>query len=364
MILNKECVLLQNEIRKFAQQVILEKADELNQSGKMPVDNLNQLAEMGILGANAPEEFEGAALDAIGTTIAIEEISKVCASTALIIAVQNACFIQPLLKYGTSEQKQKYIASAATGRIIGGYAMINANELTIEKQADKFILNGKNHFLLNGEANGPFIVFVPAGNLLSAFLIEPDLNPVSRSKANTMGMNSAGIASVIFDNYTLDKNNLLGEENQGKNILNDVMPLAKIYFAAIALGLMEGSFESALKYAQERVQFNEPIINFGMVREKIADIATRIEASRNMIYDAALSTDSNIKNQRLASIAKYFAGQSVVEITTQVIQIYGGYGYMKDYPVERYFRDAQVVNILGDRPDVIKEHIVKDILGK
>src|SRR4030042_924063 len=310
MILNKECALLQNEIRKFAQQVILEKADEINKACVMPTENLNQLAEMGRLGANAPEEFDGAALDVIGTAVAIEEISKVCASTALIVAVQNACFIRPILKHGSRDQKQKYISSAATGKIIGGYAMISANELAVQKSGDNFILNGKNQFLLNGEANGPFIIYVLDGDAGTAFLIEPEGKGVKRSKANTIGMNAAGICSVVFDNCFLEKNNVLGGVDQGKKVFDTFSPHAKIYFASVALGLMQGAFDAAFKYAQERVQFNEPIINFGMVREKIADIAIRVEASRNLIHNAALIADANGKYQRPGSSTKCFADHS------------------------------------------------------
>ena len=363
MILNKECVLLQNEIRKFAQQAILDKVDELDKAGLMPTENIGKLAEMGILGANAPEEFDGAALDMIGTAVALEEIGKVCASTALIVAVQNACFIYPIVKYGSNEQKQKYLSAASTGGMIGGYAMMSANQLSVQKQDSAYILKGINQFLLNGEANGPFVVYAQDDNAITAFIVDADSPGIKRSKTKVMGLNSAGIGTVMFEDFRASEKNILGGAGQGKAIFDEINALVKLYYASIALGMMEGSFDAALKYARERVQFNEPIINFGMIREKFADIAVRIEASRNFVYSTAMIADSKGKYQRLASIAKYFAGQSVVETTTQVIQIYGGYGYMKDYPVERYFRDAQVLNVLGDRPDIEKELIVKDILG-
>ncbi len=363
MILSKECILLQNEIRKLSQQALLEKADELNKAGIMPVEGLGKLAEMGILGANAPEEFDGAALDVTGAAVAIEEISRVCASTALIAAVHNAGFIRPILKFGSGEQKQKYLSDAATGKIIGGYALISANEMKLQRTGEKFVVNGKNQFLLNGEADGPFMMYAPDRGTLSAFVIDADEKGVHRRRANVMGMNAAGIGTVVFENCSLSRNNIVGEEEQGRRILDEIDALAKIYFAAIALGLMQAAYDAALKYAGERVQFNEPIINFGMVREKIADIATCLEASRNLIYNAAQIADGQGNYRRAASIAKYYAGRSAVEITTQAIQIYGGYGYMKDYPVERYFRDAQVINVLDARPDVEKELIVKEILG-
>lgn len=367
MNLNQECILLQNELKKFAQQVILEKVDELDKACCFPSDNIKQLAEMGILGAIIPEDMGGVALDTIGLVVTLEEISKICTSTAIIIATHNAFYVYPILKFGSNDMKVKYLPPAATGNIVGGFANIDTSEVKVEKQNENFLLNGKNLFVLNAETNGPFTTFVPNPeheNNLTALLIDKDTNGIKRNKnISVIGLRAAGIGEVTFNNFTATISNIIGKENEGNTILQETNDFAKICLAAIALGIAQGATEAAIKYAKERIQFDEAIINFGMVREKIAEMVTKIEAARLLTYDAAMKCDANKKFRRAAAIAKYFAGRAAVDITTQAIQIYGGYGYMKDYPVERYFRDAQVINVLCSIPEDEKENIVKETIG-
>ena len=365
--MNQECTLLQNELRKFAQQVILEKVDELDQACSVPFDNLKQLAEMGILGAVIPEDAGGAALDTIGSAVSIEEISKVCASTATIVSAHNAFFAYPILNFGSDDLKQKYLPRAATGEIMGGYADTTTMEIEVIKQGENFVINGKNQFVLNAEANGPIMIFIPTNNqekMLTAFVLDHDTPGVKKTiMHNVLGLKSAGIGAILFQDCTLTPANIVGAENKGQQVLTAALNLGKIFLSAIALGISQGAIDNAIKYAKERVQFEQTIINFGMVREKIADAATMIEATRLLTYDAAMKRDANENFSQAASMAKYYAGQSAVEITTQSIQIYGGYGYMKDYPVERYFRDAQVINVLCSTPVDEKENIARERIG-
>jgi alkylation response protein AidB-like acyl-CoA dehydrogenase len=366
MKLNQECTLLQNELRKFAQQVMLDKIDEFEKACSMPHDNIKQLGEMGILGALIPEDMNGAALDTIGVVVSLEELSKVCASTALIVTVHNAFFAYPILKFGSDEMKKKYIPKAALGDIIGGFAEFSTNDVKVNKQDNDFVINGRNPFVLNAAANGPIIAIIPTSQEntgLSALVIENDTAGLKIIKnASTIGLKSAGIGELIFENCTVSTDALIGAENQGDKILAQVKSLAGLFLSAIALGIAQGSLENAIKYAKERVQFDQAIINFGMIREKIADAITRIEAVRLLTYDAAMKRDANENFANASSIAKYYSGQSAVEITTQAIQIYGGYGYMKDYPVERYFRDAQVINVICSTPVEEKENIVRETI--
>jgi alkylation response protein AidB-like acyl-CoA dehydrogenase len=367
MKLNQECTLLQNELRKFAQQVILDKVDEFEKTCSIPLDNIKQLGEMGILGALIPEEMNGAALDTIGTVVSLEELSKVCASTAVIVTVHNAFFAYPILEFGSDEMKKKFIPKAACGDIIGGFAEFSTNDLKINKQGDDFVINGRNPFVLNAAANGPIIVIIPTSQEntgLSAFVLENDMAGLRIIKnASAIGLKSAGIGELVFENCTVSQNALLGVENQGDKILAQIKNIGGIFLSAIALGIAQGAIENAIKYAKERIQFDQAIINFGMVREKIADAIIRIEAVRLLTYDAAMKRDANENFANASSIAKYYSGQSAVEITTQAIQIYGGYGYMKDYPVERYFRDAQVINVICSTPVEEKENIVRTTIG-
>jgi alkylation response protein AidB-like acyl-CoA dehydrogenase len=367
MKLNQECTLLQNELKKFAQQVILDRVDEFEQTCSMPFDNIKQLGEMGILGALIPEELNGAALDTIGTVVSLEELSKVCASTGLIITVHNAFFAYPILKFGSDEMKKKYLPKAALGEIIGAYAEFSTHEVEIEKQGSDFVINGRNPFVLNGAAKGPVLAILSTdrkNNALSGFIIDPD-NPGLKITGNSsaIGVKSAGISEVVFENCRLAQDAIISAENQGEMILEDITNTGRILLAAINLGIAQGALDNAIKYAKERIQFKEAIINFGMVREKIADAVTRIESVRLLTYDAALKRDNNEDFSIASSIAKYYSGLSAVEITNQAIQIYGGYGYMKDYPVERYFRDAQVINVIGSTPVQEKENIVRKIIG-
>jgi butyryl-CoA dehydrogenase len=361
MELNQECTLLQNELRKFAQQVILDTVEEFDTTCSFPRDNINKLAEMGMLGAVIPEDTGGAALDTIGFVVSLEEISKVCPSTALILAGHNALFAYPLLKFGSDEMKRAFLPKLATGEIIGGYADRVANELEVKKEGDNYILNGKNSFVVNGSAGGPFIIFVPTDDKknMTAFVIDDKTPGIKREqKSSTIGMRASGIGKILFENSSIPPTHIIGEEYDGGTILQNTHELAKICLSAIALGIAQGATDAAIKYAKERTQFNTPIIEFGMVREKVAHMSTKIEAGRLLVYDAAMKRDAKKDFRTAAAMAKYFSAAAAVDITTSAIQIYGGYGYMKDYPVERFFRDAQVINVLCSTPVQDKELIV------
>lgn len=364
MMLNQECILLQNELRKFARQVILEKADELDKACSLPLDNIQQLADMGILGAIIPEDLGGAALELIGFVVALEEISKVCISTAVTVAVHNAYFAYPILRYGSEKLKEKYLADSATGKIIGGFACTDTSEVRVEKRNADYSLNGRIPFVLNCETNGPFTTFIKNRENTIGFVIDKDTQGIKRAKNNKIiGLKAAGIGEIVLENCTVTSDAVLGKENEGASVMQATNDIARICFSAIALGLSQGATEEAIKYAKERTQFNQAIINFGMVREKIAEMTTQIEAARLLTYNAAMQYDAGKNYSRAASIAKYFTGQAAVEIATQALQIFGGYGYMKDYPIERYFRDAQVINIICSTPTEDKEFIAKETIG-
>lgn len=364
MELNQECTLLQNELRKFAQQVILEKADEFDKACTLPLENIKQLADMGILGAVIPEDMGGAALDLIGFVVALEEISKVCISTAVTIAVHNAFFAYPVLKYGSENLRQKYLPVSTTGDIIGGCAYTNSNEVHIEKHGEQYTLTGTVPFVLNCEMNGPLTAFIKTQENVTTLVVDKDTPGLKRFKNNNIiGLKAAGIGEIAFENCIVQSDTLLGKEHEGGSVMQATNDFARVCLSAIALGLSQGATDEAIKYAKERIQFNQSIINFGMVREKIAEMTTKIEAARLLTYNAAMQHDAGRNYGKAAATAKYFAGQAAVEITTQAIQIFGGYGYMKDYPVERYFRDAQVINVLLSTPAEEKEFIVKETLG-
>lgn len=359
MEINKEVQLLQNEIRKFAKEVIAEKADEFDKQGTFPMDNIKRLAELGILGATIPEKYGGCGLDTISLLVCLEEISKVCPSTALVLLTHTVLFSYPIVKFGNEEQKEKYLPGSATGDIIGGYAEVMANELNVKEEDNLYKISGGNPILLNGVVNGPFILFVESNDRIDALLVGQNYSGIKRNKRdNIIGMNASGITEVIFDNCALSLDNRLGNAGDGKFILEDIKTYANLGFSAINLGIAEAAMENSIKYAKERVQFGEPIINFGMVREMISDMKTKIETMRLLLYDGGMLKDADKDFILNAGISRSFSNEAVAEITTDAIQIYGGYGYMKDYPVERYFRDAQVSRVLCSPTIELKEIIV------
>lgn len=366
MELNQECILLQNELRKFAQQVILDKVDEFDKSCSVPSDNVRQLAEMGILGAIIPEDKGGAALDTIGLVVSLEEIGKVCPSTALIVAIHNA-FAFSIMKFGTDDMQKKYLEKAASGELVGGFATVNTNELHVERTDGNIIVNGTNSLILNAEMRGPFVMFLPTDlekKTVSAYVVDRDLPGLTIRKSETaVGLKAAGIGIASFENSNITQATLISTKEDGNTVYNAVCDLLNIYLAAIACGLAQGATDAAIKYAKERVQFDQPIISFGMVREKIADMSTHIEAGRLLAYNAALTRDAGKDYSHVASMAKYYMGRAAIDVTNSAIQIFGGYGYMKDYPVERYFRDAQVINVLCNTPADEKERIAKETIG-
>jgi len=364
MKLSQECILLQSELRKFAQQVLADKADEIDKSCRFPLDNIKRLAEMGIIGAIIPEAHGGAAIDTIGFTVVLEELSKVCASTAFVIACHNAFFAYPILKFGSDEMKKKYLSPASSGGIIGGFALPRTSEVNVQEGPDRRRLSGRNPFVLNAAANGPFIAVIPTpdSNDSTVYVLDKETPGWKFSKpSNTIGLRSAGIGEYVFENCSPSTTNIIGKEKQGQQVIDSMFAYARVLLSAISLGIAQGAADSAMKYAKERIQFGQPIMNFGMVREQVADMLVNIEAARHLVYDAAMRIDRNEEYHSAAAMAKLAAGRSATATATAAIQVYGGYGYMKDYPAERYFRDAQMLNVICSTPDEDKEIIVEGI---
>ncbi|MEO0215811.1 MAG: acyl-CoA dehydrogenase family protein [candidate division WOR-3 bacterium] len=361
MELSKEVQLLQSEVRKFARDVIAEKVDEFDKNWIYPKEIITQLGAMGLCGATIPEVYGGCLLDTVSLLVGLEEISRVCPSTALILLAHNILFSHTIVKFGNEEQKKRYLPDAASGRVIGGFAEFATNELTVKEENGCYRITGRNHILLNGDACGPFILFVESAGKVNALIIDDTITGIKRNrKNNIIGMNAGGINEIIFDDCTVPLLNQL--KGEGNSIMAELKLFSNLGYSALNLGIAEAAMENAIKYAKERVQFGEPIINFGMVREMIADMATQIESVRLLLYDAAVIRDNGKDFTRASALARYLSNQMVAEVTTNAIQVYGGYGYMKDYPVERYFRDGQVSRVLGSSGIELKELIVNSTI--
>ena len=360
MKFSQECMLLQRELRKFAQQSLADKVDERDKSCRFPAEDIKDLANMGMLGAILPETYGGAAMDTTGLAVALEELSRVCPSTAFVIASHNAFFGHPILKYGREELKQQYLGEAARGGFIAGYALYRTNELTLTAEPDRPCFSGRNPFVLNAAAGGPFIVALPAGDAPAVYVLDQDTTGCKTVKTGqTLGLKAAGIAEYTFERCCPRPGQRIGEAAQGAQVLESMHDYARVAMAAIALGIAQGAADAAIKYARERVQFEQPIVNFGMVREQISDMVTSIETARHCVYEAARRIDQGEDHRAAAAMAMLVAGRAATATTTTAIQVYGGYGYMKDYPAERFFRDAQMINVICSTPDENKEIIAK-----
>lgn len=367
MEFTQEHSLLQNTLRKFGQKELLDKAADFDKKGEFPTMIVNKLAELGVMGACIPEPYNGTALDMISLVISLEELSQVCGSTALTVGSHNGFVAYPLAKFGSEEMKKRYLPGLAFGELIGGFAEPGAINVAYRSEADGLRLSGESKFLIGGLAQGVYLLFVrpEAGEkTLTALLVEGKSKGVKiRGRAATIGMKAAGIADVAFEDCVVPRAGILGKEGEGAKILEAIIDRARIAVAAIAVGLAQISIDAAIKYAKTRVQFGQPIINFGMVQSRIAEMTTRVSAARHLVYDAAQKCDQEKDFSREAAMAKYFASQAGINNATDAIQIHGGYGYTTDYPVERYFRDAQVCGILLSSPIQEKDLIARKTIG-
>lgn len=360
MKLSQECILLQRELKKFAQQSLADKVDERDKACRFPLEDIKDLANMGMLGAIIPETYGGAAMDTTGLIVVLEELSKVCASTAFVIASHNAFFIHPVLKHGGEDLKKKYLPQAAAGGFIAGHALYRTNELNLAGGTDRPCVSGRNPFVLNAAAGGPVTVVLPQANTPAVYVVDKDTAGWKAGEpTRTIGLKAAGIGEYTFDNCCLRAENLVGDAAPDAPVLQSMHDYARVSMAAVALGIAQGAADAAIKYARERVQFEQPIVNFGMVREQISDMMTNIETARHLVYEAARRIDQGEDHRAAAAMAMLVAGRAATATTTTAIQVFGGYGYMKDYPAERYFRDAQMINVICSTPDENKEIIAK-----
>jgi len=370
--------LIQDMMRKFAKEELEPKAGEIDKSGEFPVENIKKLAELGIMGMVVPEEYGGAGFDFVSLAIAIEEISKACGSTGVITAVNNSLVCYPILAFGTEEQKKKYLPKLATGQIIGAFALTEPNagsdpaslETTARLDGDYYILNGTKRFITSAGQAGVFIVMATVdktkGNKgICAFIVERDSPGFSIGKhEDLMGLRATDNAELIFEDCKVPKANLLGQEGQGLKIALNLLDVSRIDIGAQAVGIAQGALEKSIQYAKERKQFGRSIAEFELIQAKLAEMATKISAARLLTYYAAYRKDKGATRfSQESSIVKLFAATMVVEVTREAVQIFGGYGYSKDYAVERYYREAKCLEIYEGTSEIQKIVIARNLLS-
>ncbi len=357
--LTEEQLLLQKSVREFAESEVKPRARENDETGQFPRDLFAKAAELGLTGIALPESEGGSAFDHISYTIMIEEISRCCASMSVILSVQNSLYCDPIHRYGTDEQKKRLLTPFARGEKIGCYALTepqagsNAAALQTKaaKKGDKYILNGTKAWITNGGAADAAIVYVntdpPKGEKgISALVVEKGTPGFKVGKEEKkLGINATACSELVFTDCEIPVANRIGNEGEGYKVALSTLDGGRIGIAAQATGIAQGAFDAALKYSQERLAFGHPISQFQAIQFMLADMATEIDAARLLIHKAAWKQDTGARFSMDAAIAKLFSSEMATRVTHKAIQIHGGNGYSREYPVERNYRDARITEI-------------------
>jgi len=371
-------LMVRNMAREFALKELEPRAAEIDEKGEFPHETIKKMAELGMLGMTVPEKYGGAQFDFLSLAIAVEEISKGCGSTGVITAVHNSLSCWPIVNWGTDAQKEQYLPRMAMGELLGAFGLTEPNagtdpaamETTAVLKGDKYILNGSKRFITNGGVAGIFIVFAKTTpekgtKGISAFLVEKSFPGFSLGKhENLLGLRGTANCELMFDDCEVPKANVLGELNSGFKVALGTLDVSRIDIGAQAVGIAQAALEKSIAYSKERKQFGKPICEFQMIQAKLADMATRILAARLLVYFAAHQKDSGKPRfSQESAMCKLFAAETAVAVTREAVQVYGGYGYTKDYPVERYFRDAKCMEIYEGTSEVQRIVIARNLLG-
>ncbi len=363
-------------VSKFAHQHIKPKLMDWDESQHFPRDLFKQMGELGLLGVLVPTTYGGSGFGYFEYVVAIEELSKVCGSIGLSMAAHNSLCTGHILYFGNEEQKQKYLPKLASGEFIGAWGLTEANtgsdalrmKVTAVADGDYYILNGAKNWITHGISGDVAVVLARTGELLdsngiTAFVIERGTPGFSGGKKeNKLGMRASETAEMIFDNCKVHKSQVLGKVGDGFKQAMKVLEGGRISIASLSLGIAKGAYEAALKYSQEREQFGKPISQFQAISFKLADMATKIEAAELLIYQAADLKNNHKPLNKESAFAKYYASEVAVYCSTEAVQIFGGYGYTKDFPVEKFYRDSKLCTIGEGTSEIQKLVISREIL--
>ncbi len=372
----EEQLMIKQTAKEFAESEIASTAIERDIKGEFPYEIVKKLGELGFMGMMVSPEWGGAGLDTISYVLAMEEISKVDASVGVIMSVNNSLVCWGLETYGTPEQKEKYLRPLAQGKLLGAFALSEpeagsdaTNQHTIaEKDGDYWILNGTKNWITNGTTADVFLVMAQTNRELrhkgiSAFIVEKDTPGFERGKKeDKLGIRSSDTCSLSFTNCRIPKENLLWEEGKGFNFAMNTLNGGRIGIAAQALGIAQASLEASVKYSKERKAFGRPIAELQAIQFKLAEMATKVEAARLLTLQAASLKDQHKDYALAASMAKLFASRAAMECADEAIQIHGGYGYVREYLVERYLRDAKITEIYEGTSEIQKIVIARNLL--
>ncbi len=366
--LTREQELVRQMVREFAVNEVKPIAAEIDETERFPMENVKKMAELGMMGIPFPKELGGAGGDVLSYIITVEELSKVCGTTGVIVSAHTSLCASLLYENGTPAQKEKYLIPLAKGEKIGAFGLTEpgagtdaaGQQTTAVLDGDNYILNGSKIFITNGGVADTFIVFAMTDKSqgtrgISAFIVEKDFPGFSiGKKEDKLGIRASSTTELIFENCVVPKENLIGREGKGFGIAMKTLDGGRIGIAAQALGIAEGAYEEAVKYMKERKQFGRPLSAFQGLQWMIAEMETKIEAAKLLVYKAAWLKQNKLPYSVDAAKAKLFAAEVAMDVTTKAVQIHGGYGYTKEYPVERMMRDAKITEIYEGTSEVQK----------
>ena len=373
---NEEHIMLQKMVREFAINEIKPLAQKIDNDSLFPEDSIKKMADLGLMGIPWDEKYGGTNMDTLSLVIAIEEIGKVCVSTAATMMAHTSLGTAPIIAFGTDEQKEKYLPDLVTGKKIGAFGLTEPNagsdaqntQTTAVLDGDQFIINGQKAFCTNAGVASTIIItakLIENGKDkgISAFIIDSNTPGLTLGKPEKkMGWRGSDTRSVFFEDMIIPKKNILGLPSKGFQQFLNTLVGGRITIGALSLGNAQGAFQLALNYSKEREAFGKSINKFQGVSFKLADMATSIEAAQHLVYHAAWLKDNNKPVIKEAAMAKLFASEAAMKICTEAIQIHGGYGYIKEYDVERFFRDAKILEIGEGTSEVQRIIIARNII--
>ncbi|MBO8165347.1 MAG: acyl-CoA dehydrogenase [Brevibacillus sp.] len=374
----EEQEMMRKMVRDFAQKEIAPFVPVMEEQDRFPREIVSKMGEMGLLGIPIAEEWGGAGADFISYILTINEISRVSATVGVILSVHTSVGTNPILYFGTEEQKRRYLPKLASGQYLGAFALTEpcagsdagSIRTTAVRQGDEYVLSGSKVFITNGGEADTYITFAVTDPTkgkkgISAFIVEKDTPGfLIGKKEKKMGLNGSSTTELIFDQARVPAENLLGREGDGFTIAMANLDVGRIGIAAQALGIAEAALAYAVDYARERKQFGQPIARQQAIAFKLADMAALVEAARLLVYRAAWLKESGLSCGKEAAMAKRFASDAAMKITTEAIQVFGGYGYTREYPVERLFRDAKVTQIYEGTNQIQQIVVAKHLLGE
>ncbi len=375
--LNEDQQMMRKMVRDFVEDKVIPQAVITDATHEFPWELIRKMGELGLMGIPIPEEYGGAGSDFLSYILTLEEIARGCASTAVILAVHTSVGSFPILYFGTEEQKRKYLPKLASGEFIGAFALTEANagsdasslQTTAVRQGDHYVLNGSKRFITNAGYASVYTVMASTdrgqgARGITAFLVDKDTPGFRVGKQEEkMGLNGSSTCELVFEDALVPVANRLGAEGEGFKVAMSLLDGGRIGIGAQALGIAQAAFDEALAYSGERVQFKQVIGNFQGIQFMLADMATQIEAARLLVYQAASRRMAGLSYAKEASMAKMFASDTAVKVTTDAVQIFGGYGYSKEFKVERFMRDAKITQIYEGTNQIQRLVIAKHLRG-